>query len=294
MNTLVELQNVLAPYGVNLEYLLTDSNPKIQKSKEKTFISHLRPERAVCSHMGLCEHACLHNAGNPAYWSTKERARAARTNLYKENRQLFLYTVAIAMAKKRNRHPGCAFRLNGTSDIPYEHKSHRLAVTTAMLPLLHSYGVEIEAHSAYTIPELFPDNQLYDYTKVCARLQRKLPPNYDLTFSLDGPQNAKQALWALQNGFNVAVPFYELPDVFYIDGFRFNVINGDLSDYRPSDPRGVIVGLKYKRITNGKKFTNNGFVIEDNRIETNQYRNRNRAAINITLDSDVRAFIASS
>jgi len=41
----------------------------------------------------------------------------------------------------------------------------------------------------------------------------------------------------------------------------YKVINGDLSDERYLDEKGVIVGLKYK-VPRGKKYEKNKFVIE--------------------------------
>ena len=45
----------------------------------------------------------------------------------------------------------------------------------------------------------------------------------------------------------------------------YNVINGDLTDYRIDDAKGIIVGLKWKRIANRineKKILNSCFVVD--------------------------------
>ena len=43
-------------------------------------------------------------------------------------------------------------------------------------------------------------------------------------------------------GCNVAICFDELPESY----MGIDVFNGDLSDYRPSDPLGVVIGLRAK------------------------------------------------
>lgn len=91
-----------------------------------------------------------------------------------------------------------------------------------------------------------PKVQFYDYTKV---YNRKQSENYHLTYSFNGDSNQ----WALMDkllrkGNNVAVVFHgDLPD--YYKGF--SVINGDLSDDRTLDDRGVVVGLRIKTTRKG-------------------------------------------
>jgi hypothetical protein len=165
----------------------------------------------------------------------KQRARVARTKLYFEQRELFLSVLIVEIAalvrkaKKAGMVP--AVRLNATSDIPWER-------------VRFAHNGEHYAN----IMDLFPDVQFYDYTK---RPNRKgLPANYHVTFSL-AEGNDTYAIEALHNGLNVAVVFdtkrgRELPKSFDIGHLRTMVIDGDETDYRPSDPRGVIVGLRAK------------------------------------------------
>ena len=64
---------------------------------------------------------------------------------------------------------------------------------------------------------------------------------------------------AVLQGFNVAVVFEnKLPEFFELAGRRLSVIDGDEHDYRPADPKGVVVGLKVKGVK-GKADTS-GFV----------------------------------
>jgi hypothetical protein len=92
--------------------------------------------------------------------------------------------------------------------------------------------------------------QFYDYTKIANR--KRLPANYHLTFSLaDG--NDSEASRALDNGLSVAAVFRNKATVaryertgFELAGLPVPVVNGDESDLRFLDPRGVIVALYAK------------------------------------------------
>lgn len=87
--------------------------------------------------------------------------------------------------------------------------------------------------------------QFYDYTKDYNRMPLE---NYQLTYSYSGVSSQWVKMQELLRlGQNVAVVFHvsknsPLPTTF--NGFE--VINGDLSDDRTLDDRGVIVGLKMK------------------------------------------------
>ena len=87
-------------------------------------------------------------------------------------------------------------------------------------------------------------------------LAGELPQNYHLTFSRseDTPDEFVHTICNTHRG-NVAVVFNgDLPEKW--QGLR--VIDGDISDLRFRDPRGVIVGLRSKG--RGKK-DNTGFVV---------------------------------
>ena len=60
----------------------------------------------------------------------------------------------------------------------------------------------------------------------------------------------------LKRGFNVAMVMTKLVSTY--KGFK--VVNGDETDLRFTDPKNVIVGLKYKKMT--KKGANNNLGIE--------------------------------
>jgi hypothetical protein len=100
----------------------------------------------------------------------------------------------------------------------------------------------------------FPEVQFYDYTKILGRKVKDIA-NYSLTFSAaDG--NDTDVLRAIAEGLNVATVFgikktLPMPETY--NGLP--VFNGDESDLRFLDPKGVVVGLyakgKAKKDTTG-------------------------------------------
>jgi hypothetical protein len=242
--------------------LLTKGNPKTLKGEKKgylTFILHLAPAKLsgfqTCPMATEgCRVACLNTAGRGGLSrglgrltveeiaagtrsNTIQAARIRKTRQFFEARELFMVTLredierAIRYATKRDLVP--AFRLNGTSDIRWE-------------------AVRVAAWGGRTVFDVFPGVQFYDYTKIPNRFH--VPANYALTFSLaDG--NDLQAHAAIARGLNVAVVFRNksLPAEF----MGLPVFNGDESDLRFLDPKGVVVGLYAKG--NAKRDTT-GFV----------------------------------
>lgn len=237
--------------------LLTPGNPKTEKGRGAgywTFILHLAPARLsgfnVCPMATEgCKAACLNTAGRGGMLkgvsrltaqdvanglqNTIQKARIRRTKLFFADRANFmaLLVADIRKAVRKAREAGLvpAFRLNGTSDIRWE---------------------TIAVEGATNVFALFPDVQFYDYTKIANR--RDLPRNYALTFSLaDG--NDAQANAALNNGLNVAAVFRDKATVaryeaqgFELAGLPSPVFNGDDTDLRFLDPRGVVVALYAK------------------------------------------------
>jgi hypothetical protein len=120
-----------------------------------------------------------------------------------------------ARALKKGYYP--VARLNGTSDIPWEH----------YLPL-----------------DALSNTQFYDYTKDYMRMQKYmrdgLPDNYHLTYSFSERDSFAEVNFITAKGFNVAVVFREkIPKKFY----GIEVISGMEHDFRFRDPKGKIVGL---------------------------------------------------
>jgi hypothetical protein len=225
--------------------LLSIGNPKILKGMKQgymTYILHLAPADVsgynTCPKATVgCKTACLNTAGRGGMFKKGEttnviqQARIRKTKMFFEDRENFLAILkddirkAIKQATKKGLIP--VFRLNGTSDISWE-----------------KYGVIQE----------FPNVQFYDYTKILGRKVNGLA-NYQLTFSAaDG--NDLDVRRAIKEGYNVATVFgikksQPMPETY--EGMP--VFNGDDSDLRFLDPKGVVVGLyakgKAKKDTSG-------------------------------------------
>lgn len=233
----------LAPFGFDRLTAKPVSNPKLAKGLARGIMSaplHLAPADLsgfnVCPMATLgCKAACLHTAGNPAAMAGKDRARKARTLAFFKARDAFMVALAaeiealVKAAVKAGMVP--AVRLNATSDIRWE-----------TVPL------RINGATYANMMAAFPTVMFYDYTKIANR--RNLPRNYRLTFSL-AESNEDHAGLALRNGHNVAIVFdtkrnRPLPNCYTVAGITYRVIDGDVDDFRPSDPSGVIVGLRAK------------------------------------------------
>lgn len=168
-----------------------------------------------------CKASCLNTAGRGAFDSV-QAGRLRKMKWMVSDRDSFvlqLMTDITALVKKARREgmTPCV-RLNGTSDLPW--LAQRLAGA-------------------------FPEVQFYDYTKHPEPWKRTLP-NYHLTFSLS-ETNDNAAKQALAHGINVAVAFHvkrgqPLPAIY----LGVPVIDGDLTDLRFTDQKGVIVGLRAK------------------------------------------------
>lgn len=253
---------LIAVFESPINSLLTppDGNPKVEKGLKKgiaTAILHLLPADAsgmqVCPKATAgCRAACLNTAGRGGMnldtdgLNTIQRARRRRTLQFFARRPEFLARLVreIELHERKATRKGYlpAVRLNGTSDLLWE----KIPVT----------------RNGRTFPNVmraFPRIRFYDYTKRTDRgdVSGRIPRNYHLTFSLaDG--NDSDAADALARGVNVAVVLRSdeilrragtrfarlapLPDTFR--GVR--VIDGDESDVRFRDPRGVYVGLRAK------------------------------------------------
>ena len=220
--------------------LLSDSNTKIKKGEKlgwKTFGLSLAPHtisgKNLCPHASEgCALACLNTAGMGVF-SNVQKARLEKTKYLLENRAEFLAQLKKEIANKKKRIQNLAIRLNVLSDLPW----HNL--------------IDME-----TTPEV----SYYDYTPNPSRmiqyLNGELPKNYHLTFSRK-ENNQAQCELILSMGGNVAVVFDELPQTY----LGKEVVNGDETDLRFLDKKGVVVGLKAK----GKgKQDESGFVVRTN------------------------------
>lgn len=178
-----------------------------------------------------CKAACLFTSGRGIY-NNIQQARINKTKWFFEDRESFMELLIndleklIKKAKKEKLNPVC--RLNGTSDIAWEKiKCYRQG-------------------SFNSVMEAFPEIQFYDYTAISGRKRALSLKNYTLVFSLK-ENNDKDALKALNEGYNVAVVF----DIKKTDNkpktwSGYKVINGDMHDIRINEGKKKIVGLSPK------------------------------------------------
>ena len=235
--------------------LLSTGHPKILKGMAQgynTYILHLAPANVsgyeTCpKRTAGCTAACLNTAGRGGMFKRGEstnviqEARKRKTRLFFENRTEFmrLLVADIELAIKQSKRLGLVpvFRLNGTSDLSFE-----------------KYEVVRNEKLFRNIFSAFAEVQFYDYTKVLGRKVTAIE-NYHLTFSAaDG--NDADVVKAIQQGYNVATVFgikktLPMPETYV----GLPVFNGDESDLRFLDPKGVVVGLyakgKAKKDTSG-------------------------------------------
>jgi hypothetical protein len=132
-------------------------------------------------------------------------------------------------------------RLNATSDIDWQ-------------------NVKVDGKNVF---QIFPEILFYDYTKNASKFIEKAQ-NYHLTLSYTG-RNWLLCEALLQQGVNVAIVFNVKNESQLPKTYRgYKVINGDLTDYRIDDAKGIIIGLKWKRIANRiaeKKVLNSCFIV---------------------------------
>jgi len=237
------------------------TSAKITHSKEYshqyTYAIYLAPASIsgynVCSHSTPeCRMGCLNTSGRAAveilsgYADSRIRdARKKKTILFYEEPEFFMAWLfaEIDNAKAKAIRDGYYFsvRLNATSDIDWA-------------------NVLVGGRNIF---DIYSDVAFYDYTKNPNKFLN-LASNYHLTLSYTG-RNWNACKTMLKRGHNIAMVFNikketELPTQFG----GFNVVNGDLTDYRIDDAKGIIVGLKWKRIGNReaeKKVLNSCFVV---------------------------------
>lgn len=189
----------------------------------------------VCSHSTPeCRIGCLATSGRAkmdilAGVNAIRNARIRKTKLFYQEPDFFFDWLIADLKSHQNKANkkgiGFGVRLNGTSDLDWA----------------------LIKHKGKTIFEYFPEISFYDYTKNFHKFQNK-PSNYHLTYSYTG-RNWSLCEKVLKQGDNVAMVFNvnkkdKLPATFK----GYEVIDGDLTDLRTSDPKGVIVGLRFKHI----------------------------------------------
>jgi hypothetical protein len=231
--------------------LSIDTNAKTVKGQRygyMTGVLYLSPYtksgRNVCAlaHKAQCHEACLDTAGKGVFDSVQQ-ARLRKTNMFFDDRDQFMALLVQdilrleRMAQARGLIPVC--RLNGTSDIKWEH-----------IPVTHA-GFTYD-----NIFTLFPFLQFYDYTKTPRDVAGI--HNYDLTFSYSGVEAFRPYVAAAKaKGMRIAAVFRkrdEIPPTF----LGMECVDGDDSDLRFLDPQGVVVALYAK---GRARLDTSGFVV---------------------------------
>ena len=249
-----------AKKDTKLSYLAkVNVSPKLRKngevSKQHTYGLYLAPHKLsgynVCKQSTAeCRMGCLYASGHTAMeiisgGNRIQNARKIKTQLLFEQKDFFMqWLIAEINAAKINAEKqdfGFSVRLNCTSDVEWE---------------------KIKLHGL-NIFEIFPDVQFYDYTKNVLKFDNKAK-NYHLTYSYTG-LNWDKCKTVMNLGFNIAMVFNVKNEKLIPAMYKgYEVINGDETDYRVNDSKGVIIGLKWKRIANKvneKKVLNSVFVI---------------------------------
>jgi len=235
--------------------LLSTGNPKVLKGMKQgfnTYILHLAPANlsgyeTCAKRTAGCTDACLNLAGRGGMFKKGEttnviqQARIRKTKMFFENRIEFMLSLvkdielAIKQSTKKQLIP--VIRLNGTSDLAWE-----------------KYEVVRNGQLFRNIFDAFPEITFYDYTKILGRKIKNIS-NYSLTFSAADGNDADVAK-AIVQGYNIATVFgikktEPMPESY----MGLPVFNGDDSDLRFLDPKGVVVGLyakgKAKKDTSG-------------------------------------------
>jgi hypothetical protein len=219
--------------------LMTMSNGKTPKGESLGWLSailYLMPHtsgggQTLCPYSTeACRSMCLSGSGLsglPRAMGAKQR----RTDLLLKNRAEFMDLLRIDVAKlarvaqQEDLKP--AVRLNGTSDLLWER-------------------VPYARGTNWSLMQMWPDLQFYDYTKIPLASRARLH-NYHLTFSIEGPGDMARALGYLDAGHSVAAVVDETQKARLLDMHRaWSFIDGDETDLRFLDPPGSIVLLKPK------------------------------------------------
>lgn len=233
----IKIANALRPDGTfdwsKLPHLLT-RNPKLVKSdKEDVLTAGIALAASWASGYNGCNNAsigcgmsCLTFSGH----GQKHMVMNGRHNVH-----IARITRMLLWMEYRDQ-----FKARLTHEIGlHRRKADRLGVTCSVRP-----NVVQDVMWEKLFPEMFAmffDVVFYDYTKDINRNVDHIP-NYSLTFSLN-EANGLFFETAILKGWNVAVVLCTLDKKLPKKFKGYDVINGDLHDYRPSDPRNVVVGL---------------------------------------------------
>lgn len=198
-----------------------EGNVKLEKSERPSYSLSLSPATSggwnVCvASTRECRRHCVAHSGKGSL-SSVIRGRAWKTDALLSDSVAFIICLVAEIDAAVSIHGEIAVRLNAFSDLLWE----------LLAPwLFDRYGDAVV---------------FYDYTK---REGRDVPPSYHLTLSasertseadVSGWSENAAVIFDVQRGRPLPATYAGRP-----------VIDGDLSDFRPGDPEGVIVGLRAK------------------------------------------------
>jgi hypothetical protein len=217
------------------------ANAKLAKQSDRTapfriYSLFLAPAASSGHEMCLwrsndCTDICLNCSGKGALSSVQE-ARIRKTRRLVEEPYDFMWSLLVEMWKATkcvgHNYTDPVMRLNGTSDLPWDY----------LAPFIFEFFGDLGW-------------SFYDYTKSEARASKQ---PWDNTFSFSGHNWGSCQNLLLTRRARVAVVFdtpkgQPLPQTYR----GHEVIDGDKDDLRFLDPKGVIVGLRYKEVTIGKR-----------------------------------------
>ena len=219
-------------------------NTKTAKNNVQTFYLSLQPTDLNSKKENLCKFStkecramCLQHTGRQGF-SNVRQSREKKTEFFVNHKKEFLEKLYNELETIQSKYKKAAIRLNLLSDVNWE--------------------LEFNEHLDKSLGSL-KKIQFYDYTKDFTKIYNNKLPNYHLTLSFSGG-NWKYCEDIVKNKLaNIAVVFKgkELPSSY--QGYK--VVDGDKSDMRFKDGKGVIVGLKYKT-PHGVDYQKNKFVVE--------------------------------
>ena len=284
-----DLKQFRNQFNLNSTNTFTFSSPKILKNEKvsnaPTAILYLKPTAKACPAAGSCRSMCLNLAGNPAYLNNKLACRSRRDLAFRTNENLFLRNLVLELFRfySKNRSfktLGC--RLNGVSD----HNWLEIPITIISedtLYISNKFNIWVESKTYSNIFELVRDSKdikapfdklsvsnklkFYDYSKridLNFNLAKEL--NYHLTLSagslFDTLATAIKYRLNYAGVLNVKKNAL-MPDYIEINGIKFPVIDGDITDWRIGDNNDTtnIVGLRVKRTPNQTEEMRKAFCI---------------------------------
>jgi hypothetical protein len=227
--------------------LLTNgkSNTKTAKNETPTYYISLQPTDLNTKKENLCKFstkecrtACLQFAGRQSFGNVVE-SRSRKTELFVNDKPYFVDKLWGELVKLDGKGKKIAVRLNLLSDVDWE---------TQFKTTNPEYDLNKLNHL-----------QLYDYTKDHFKIVSNGLRNYNLTFSYSGHNWNHCEKFLKEKLANVAVVF---KNVVPLEWRGYKVINGDQTDERFLEEKGVIIGLKYK-VPHGVKYEKNKFVVDE-------------------------------